>query len=82
MLDSRTTAGAADPAAQVVDVATPPSPPAYPPPADVPTQPGPSGIRFDFNDGARVVLPNRADGKWRVRLRDLDSGNILFESEN
>ena len=26
--------------------------------------------------------PNRAEGKWRVRLRDLDTGNILFESEN
>ena len=51
--------------------------------ADVPTQSGPEGIRFDFQmPGARVVLPTRADGQWRVRLRDLDTGNILFESEN
>jgi autotransporter strand-loop-strand O-heptosyltransferase len=56
--------------------------PAYPPPAGTPTQSGPIGIRFDFNHGARVVLPPRETGRWRVRLRDLDTGNILFESEN
>ncbi len=54
----------------------------YPPPAAVPTQAGPAGIRFDFNLGARIVLPNRTVGKWRVRLSDLDTGNILFQSEN
>ena len=52
--------------------------PAYPLPADLPTQEGPRGIRFDFNLGARLtVLP----GEWRVRLSDLDTGNILFETE-
>ena len=57
--------------------------PAYPPPAPVPTQIGPGGVRFDFNLGARVLLPSRQDGgSWRVRLRDLDTGNLLFESEN
>src|SRR5579864_3600515 len=54
----------------------------YPPPADLPTQPGPDDIRFDFNRGARIVLPNREGGGWRVRLSDLDTGNILFENEN
>jgi len=54
----------------------------YPPPANLPTQLGPAGIRFDFNHGARVILPNRTSGKWRVRLRDLDTGNTLFQSEN
>lgn len=50
----------------------------YPPAAPTPTQLGPLGIRYDFNLGARVTLP---EGKgWRVRLRDLDTGNILFES--
>jgi autotransporter strand-loop-strand O-heptosyltransferase len=48
----------------------------------VPTQLGPQEIRFDFNEGARVVLPERAAGRWRVRLRDLETGNILFQSEN
>jgi autotransporter strand-loop-strand O-heptosyltransferase len=55
---------------------------AYPPASALPTQLGPAGIRFDFNHGARVLLPNRTQGKWRVRLSDLDTGNILFESEN
>jgi autotransporter strand-loop-strand O-heptosyltransferase len=55
---------------------------AYPPPASLPTQAGPAGIRFDFNLGARITLPNRTTGKWGVRLRDLDTGNILFQSEN
>src|SRR5580698_4882336 len=54
----------------------------YPPPAGQPTQLGPRDIRFDFNHGARVVLPQRTEGKWRVCLRDLDTGNVLFQSEN
>ncbi len=29
-----------------------------------------------------MSLPARERGVWRVRLRDLDTGNILFESEN
>ncbi len=56
--------------------------PAYPPLASLPTQIGPEGIRFDFNEGARVLLPPRESGQWRVCLRDLDTGNILFLSEN
>ncbi|HEY4171560.1 MAG TPA: autotransporter strand-loop-strand O-heptosyltransferase [Rhodopila sp.] len=54
----------------------------YPAAADVPTQAAPDGIRYDFNDGARVVLPHRTAGKWRVRLRDIDTENTLFQSEN
>lgn len=60
----------------------PPKKPPYPPPSERPTQHGPKGILFDFNAGARLLLPNRAEGKWRVRLTDLDTGNILFQSEN
>jgi len=57
--------------------------PAYPPASGLPTQlDAASGIRFDFNMGARVLLPPRATGSWQVRLRDLDTGNILFESTN
>ena len=52
----------------------------YPPPAQVPTQQGARGIQFDFNDGCRVILPE-ANYPWRVRLSDLDTGNILFETE-
>jgi hypothetical protein len=61
-----------------------PAPPAtklaYPPTAALPTQQGPAGIYLD--QGARVTLPKRAQGQWRVRLSDLDTGNILFDSEN
>jgi autotransporter strand-loop-strand O-heptosyltransferase len=48
--------------------------------ADLPTQEGPQGLRFDFNDGCRVVLPETG-GQWKVRLTDLDTGNVLFETE-
>lgn len=54
----------------------------YPPSAANPTQVGPEGIRFDFNQGCRIILPHRTASLWRVRIRDLDTGNILFESEN
>ena len=47
------------------------------PPPDIPTQAGPENIFYDFNDGARVLLP---EGKWHVRLLDADSDNILFAS--
>lgn len=46
-----------------------------------PSQSGPRGIRFDFNQGARVLLPARA-GTWRIRMCDLDSGAVLLEDEN
>lgn len=41
----------------------------------VPTQEGPMGIRYDFNDGARVLLPK---GKWHVQIEDAESDNIIF----
>jgi hypothetical protein len=53
---------------------------AYPAPAEVPTQEGPKAVRFDFNDGCRVALPE-GEHSWRVRLSDLDTGNILYETE-
>ena len=77
--------GPAAPTARSDDSATRASAPAatgrsaYPAPAERPTQAGPAGILYDFNLGARVVLP---EGDWRICLRDLDTGNILFESQN
>jgi autotransporter strand-loop-strand O-heptosyltransferase len=71
-----------------VSSSTPPSSasgaskPNFPAPAELPTQKGPHGIRYDINHGARVVLPSRTIGSWRVRLTDLDTGNILFQSDN
>jgi autotransporter strand-loop-strand O-heptosyltransferase len=73
--------GAAPPAAvSPASSASAPAKRAYPAPADVPTQQGPGGLLFDFNDGCRVVMPESAH-PWRVRLTDLDTGNILFETE-
>ena len=60
--------------------AEPPPKRAYPAPAEMPTQEGPHGLRFDFNDGCRVVMPE-TDGNWRVRLSDLDTSNIVYETE-
>jgi len=54
----------------------------FPPTAEMPTQVGPHGLRFDINHGARVVLPQRSTGSWRIRLQDLDTGNILFQNDN
>ena len=49
----------------------------FAPSAEQPTQTADLGIRYDFNDGCRVLLP---EGKWRVRIADIDTGNILFET--
>lgn len=53
----------------------------YPAAAATPTQSGPEGVRFDFNEGCRLLLPQREKGGWRARLSDIDSGNTLFETE-
>ncbi|EER9344972.1 autotransporter strand-loop-strand O-heptosyltransferase [Escherichia coli] len=47
-------------------------------PPEVPTQAGPENVFYDFNDGARILLP---EGKWHVRIIDDESGNILFASD-
>ena len=54
--------------------------PAFPPPAALPTQQAPHGIRIDFNDGCRIVLPE-GEQPWRVRLSDLETGNVLYQTE-
>jgi autotransporter strand-loop-strand O-heptosyltransferase len=53
--------------------------PAYPGAPLEPTQDGLAGLRFDFNDGCRVVVPE-ADKPWRVRLTDIDTDNTIFET--
>ncbi|WP_086644950.1 hypothetical protein [Acetobacter sp. DsW_063] len=52
--------------------------PNFPPPAPIPTQSGSGGIRFDFNQGIRVLVP---EGKWRVRLTEKASP-VFFKAEN
>jgi autotransporter strand-loop-strand O-heptosyltransferase len=61
--------------------AEPPSPSIYARLSPAPTQEGPLGLRFDFNEGARVLLPPREGTTWRVRLADADTGNVLFDTE-
>ncbi|MGJ4888789.1 autotransporter strand-loop-strand O-heptosyltransferase [Bradyrhizobium sp. HKCCYLRH3099] len=48
------------------------------PPSALPTQEGPRGLRFDFNDGCRVMLPDNGQ-PWRVRMSDLETANLLFD---
>src|SRR5437660_1804029 len=76
---AKTAAAASSPPTQ--SASAPPVKPDYPPPAEVPTQEGPKGgLRFDFNGGCRVLLPE-SEHPWKVWLRDLDTGNVLFETE-
>ena len=50
-------------------------------PEVLPTQLGPEGIRFDFNFGCRVSVPVCDNGElWTVRLSDVLTENIVFES--
>src|ERR1700744_1578025 len=39
--------------------------PAYPVPVAMPTQQASRGLRFDFNDGARVFCPEGGEHPWR-----------------
>lgn len=52
----------------------------FAPVAERPTQCGPEDIAYDFTCGIRVALP-KAEAPWRVRLSDLDTGNVLFDAE-
>jgi len=50
-------------------------------PALLPTQVGPAGLRFDFNDGARVVIPDFGQPlPWRVRIFDTRDDATLIET--
>jgi autotransporter strand-loop-strand O-heptosyltransferase len=48
-------------------------------PPDMPTQRGPKGILYDFNDGARIFVP---EGRWHVLIEDAESGNIIFACDS
>lgn len=53
-------------------------------PVPEPTQIGPEGIRFDFNNGCRVALPMQSPGetKWKLRFTDMETSNTIFEIES
>jgi autotransporter strand-loop-strand O-heptosyltransferase len=53
----------------------------FPEAASVPTQIGPAGIRYDFNAGCRVFLPERESGSWRLQLTDMVSRNLIYRAE-
>nr|WP_235034948.1 autotransporter strand-loop-strand O-heptosyltransferase [Roseomonas sp. 18066] len=50
----------------------------YLPPATTPVLPGPAGFRFDFNQGARLMLPPGT--RRAIRLWDADTGSLLFRT--
>jgi autotransporter strand-loop-strand O-heptosyltransferase len=72
--------GSANGAVPAAPGPAPAAKPAFPPPAALPTRTGPLGIQFDFNSGCRVLLP-KAEQAWRVRLSDIDTGNVLYQTE-
>jgi len=76
---SSLSASAAPPPASSADSTATDQKRPFPAPAEIPTQLGARGIRFDFNDGCRVMLPENTQS-WRIRLSDLDTGNVLFET--
>ncbi len=45
----------------------------------LPTQEGPYGVRFDFNNGCQVYLPDD-ENHWRVRLNDIPTGNTIYDT--
>ncbi|GBQ10080.1 autotransporter strand-loop-strand O-heptosyltransferase [Swaminathania salitolerans] len=46
---------------------------------ETPSQIGPEGIRYDFQDGCRVSLP---PGKWHIELRDRLTQTVIFAGAN
>jgi autotransporter strand-loop-strand O-heptosyltransferase len=89
--DAPTPEGGAPEKALVPDASSAGAPPAAPaaepvnPYLPVPMPPvmeAPEGIRYDFNDGARVAVPELSPeaGEWRVRLADAVTGNVLFDA--
>lgn len=47
----------------------------------VPTQDAVEGIKFDFNDGIRLMLPKGGTKKYFIRFMDMDTGTLLHQAE-
>ncbi len=45
----------------------------------MPSQIGPEGIRYDFQDGCRVSLP---EGQWHLEIKDLLTQTVLFSDNS
>ncbi|ANJ86801.1 autotransporter strand-loop-strand O-heptosyltransferase [Pandoraea oxalativorans] len=78
-VDASSSAPASPAAAPVLTSAGAPGQPPYPTAPTLPTLAGPkgTGIRFDFNDGCRILVPK---GDWKVTLSDSHTGNTLFQT--
>lgn len=48
--------------------------------SEVPLMEAVDGIRFDFNDGLRVLFPKEG-GPWRLVFKDLDTGVVLYNRD-
>lgn len=44
------------------------------------TQHGPKGLRYDFNEGCRILAPNNGR-PWRIKVFDKDTGNGLYDNQ-
>lgn len=76
---ARSVAGDVTPAAVAPAAVLPDPEKPYPEPSVIPTQEGPLGIRFDYNLGCRVTVPQAAE-PWDIRLVDTDTDSILFQT--
>ena len=45
----------------------------------LPSHRGPGGIRFDFNNGCQICIPQDEE-TWQVRMSDLATGNTVYAS--
>lgn len=46
----------------------------------IPTQDAVEGIKFDFNDGIRILFPHNGK-EYHVTFTDIDTGIILFSQD-
>jgi len=53
----------------------------FPPPTEVPTQEGPHGIRYDFNQGFRLLLPVFETERWHIKVWDADAGTMVSDRD-
>ena len=68
------------PAPQQVPQQPPPQPSIYGEMPRVPVLDAVEGIKFDFNEGIRIMLPQ--NGKtYRVKFSDIDTGIILYQAD-
>ena len=81
-------APAAAPQAAPAPAAPTPQQPQQPPPQPsiygemprVPVLDAVDGIKFDFNDGIRIMLPQNGR-EYRVKFSDIDTGIILYQAD-